>query len=295
MVSPDEASGAAAMVTDGKLCPHDLEASPSVGTAVPSELDDIDTDFGTRASATPPQASTPDAANAYEPARGTTDIMASASDDSQRRETGAPAGPSHSSEADASNSEDDLPLFPTFANGRNKPPQPVDGSEMVQLPNGLARIRVSGTARGAAAAASPTAGPATPSAAAAAAARPAAAAAANGRALPGGGAPADTPEASSSDEEEGSPAAGGAGNGVRSGRKKRRNLLPSVRKSERCGHCHTCLHPKARAALAAAEQRQITDLVMCSDCVMGVAQAGACLTGCSSNNARHHEDLRLND
>ncbi len=206
---------------------------------------------------------------------------AAVDDDSERRESGAAAGPSQDSPVQiqdspvelVSDSEDDhMPLGALMSRGSAD----LQGIDVVQRPEGLAPIRVNGAPRPMSAAEklrltmidSPTAAPPTPGAsvdtaadgAAASAgnavadrpAQPAATAAAAAEKPPSPASTAvDTQDGSSSEEEEEDDSAPQSGaQSARQGsnqRRKRRNLLPVVRKAERCGKCHTCLHPKARA------------------------------------------------
>ena len=50
--------------------------------------------------------------------------------------------------------------------------------------------------------------------------------------------------ASSSGEEDASGAPGKRAQSASQARKKRRNVLPAIRKDQRCGHCRTCLNPQ---------------------------------------------------
>lgn len=51
----------------------------------------------------------------------------------------------------------------------------------------------------------------------------------------------------------------GAGSDGGSGR-KRRNLFPSVRRSQRCGNCHTCLNPQLKKACITMRERMMKEM-----------------------------------
>lgn len=225
-------------------------------------MDDIDTDFSADV---PPQQVAIDAGQNSQAGPSGAEATTAGDDDKERRESGAAAGPSEGRSAVqvlSDSDEDNIPLGALMAGGGR------ESQEMVQRPNGLAPIRVNGSAKPAAAAAtaaeklratldeSPTSGPPTPGAGRDAAADRAASAgnaAADRPAKPTAAAKkspsASAAENSSSDEEDDSPpqSAGESRQPKGSGRKKRRNILPVIRRAARCGTCHTCLNPKARA------------------------------------------------
>lgn len=52
---------------------------------------------------------------------------------------------------------------------------------------------------------------------------------------------------------------GGAGSDSNSSR-KRRNLFPAVRRSQRCGNCHTCLNPQLKKACITMRERMMKEM-----------------------------------
>lgn len=49
---------------------------------------------------------------------------------------------------------------------------------------------------------------------------------------------------SSGDDEDASEAPAKRAQSASQARKKRRNVLPAIRRDQRCGHCRTCLNPQ---------------------------------------------------
>jgi hypothetical protein len=98
-----------------------------------------------------------------------------------------------------------------------------------------------------------------------------AAAAAAAESAPCAGAERKSPPAASSsggdsssddDEEDDAPLSARQNGHGAGGKKKRRQLLPAVRRGQRCGHCHTCLNPQARPAATPALLRPSAGLAM---------------------------------
>jgi hypothetical protein len=52
---------------------------------------------------------------------------------------------------------------------------------------------------------------------------------------------------------------GGAGSDSNSSR-KRRNLFPAIRRSQRCGNCHTCLNPQLKKACITMRERMMKEM-----------------------------------
>ena len=57
----------------------------------------------------------------------------------------------------------------------------------------------------------------------------------------------ESERSSSSEDEEDGAAPGGRQQLASATRKRRKNVLPVIKRNQRCGHCRTCLNPQVRA------------------------------------------------